>query len=194
MIEIYFDGACEPFNPGGTASYGWLIKENGKILAQKGGIIGSGEGITNNVGEYTGLIKALEALQRLNVKEGKIEIFGDSDLVCNMVSKKWGWNEKKTKWIPHKDSPHLKPLLDRVLGLLAGYDFEIKWVPREQNHEADKLSKRPLIEAGIIRSEAETEKCLKCEGRLVRRKGPFGEFQGCSNYPKCKFTQKIQNA
>lgn len=191
MIKIYFDGACEPFNPGGTASYGWVIKETGKILAEEGEIIGSGDGMTNNVGEYTGLIKALEALQRLSIKKGRIEIFGDSNLVCNMVSKKWGWNKKKTKWIPHEDAPHLKLLLDRALGLLVSYDFEIKWVPREQNYEADELSKQPLIRDGIIKPETETEKCLKCEGKLARRKGPFGEFQGCSNYPKCKFTKKI---
>jgi ribonuclease HI len=150
MIKIYFDGACEPFNPGGTASYGWIIKENNKILAQEGVIIGRGEGMTNNVGEYHGLIKALEALARLGIEKGKIEIFGDSSLVCNMVGKIWGWNKKKTKWVPHKDAPHLRPLLDRVLNLLSDYDFKIKWVPREQNFEADNLSKRPLIDSGII--------------------------------------------
>lgn len=193
MIEIYFDGACEPFNPGGTASYGWIIKEKGKILAQEGEIIGSGEEMTNNVGEYTGLIKALEALQRLNIKKGKIEIFGDSNLVCNMVAKKWGWNKKKTKWIPHKNMPHLKKLFDRTLDLLAIYNFEIKWVPREQNQEADNLSKCPLIKAGIIKPEIETEKCLECGGKLVKRKGPFGEFYGCLNYPKCRFIKKISS-
>ena len=150
MVKIYFDGACEPFNPGGTASYGWIIKENDKILAQDGKIIGQGKGMTNNVGEYTGLIKALEALERLNIKTKKIEIFGDSSLVCNMVGKIWGWNKKKTKWVPHKSASHLKPLLDRVLELLASYDFEIKWVPREENYEADELSKQPLIASGII--------------------------------------------
>lgn len=29
--------------------------------------------------------------------------------------------------------------------------------------------------------------CPCCGGRLVRRKGPFGSFLGCENYPKCKF-------
>lgn len=32
MIELYFDGACEPINPGGTASYGWLLKKMAKQL------------------------------------------------------------------------------------------------------------------------------------------------------------------
>jgi len=39
----------------------------------------------------------------------------------------------------------------------------------------------------------ETEVCPTCGGKLVMRKGKFGEFIGCSNYPKCQFTQKIVN-
>lgn len=29
--------------------------------------------------------------------------------------------------------------------------------------------------------------CPRCGGRLVLRKGKYGEFWGCENYPKCKF-------
>jgi len=36
------------------------------------------------------------------------------------------------------------------------------------------------------------ERCPKCgEGVLVVRKGPHGEFLGCSEYPKCKYTKAI---
>lgn len=30
--------------------------------------------------------------------------------------------------------------------------------------------------------------CPRCGGRLVQRYGKYGEFFGCSNYPKCKYT------
>lgn len=33
--------------------------------------------------------------------------------------------------------------------------------------------------------------CPKCGGKLIKRSGKYGEFLGCSNYPKCKFTKKI---
>ena len=33
--------------------------------------------------------------------------------------------------------------------------------------------------------------CPRCGGRLVERKGAYGRFYGCSNYPKCKFTHRI---
>lgn len=32
--------------------------------------------------------------------------------------------------------------------------------------------------------------CPKCGGALVLRKGKYGQFIGCSNYPKCKFIVK----
>lgn len=31
--------------------------------------------------------------------------------------------------------------------------------------------------------------CPKCGGELVERKGQYGKFLGCSNYPKCRFTK-----
>ena len=36
------------------------------------------------------------------------------------------------------------------------------------------------------------EKCPTCgDGQLLRRHGRFGEFIGCQNYPKCKYTRPI---
>ena len=36
-------------------------------------------------------------------------------------------------------------------------------------------------------------KCPQCgEGTLQRRKGKFGWFYGCSNYPKCKYTKPME--
>ena len=31
--------------------------------------------------------------------------------------------------------------------------------------------------------------CPKCGSRLVKRKGKYGEFIGCSNFPKCRYTR-----
>ncbi len=33
--------------------------------------------------------------------------------------------------------------------------------------------------------------CQRCGGRLVLRHGPYGDFYGCSNYPQCKVTKRI---
>ena len=34
------------------------------------------------------------------------------------------------------------------------------------------------------------EKCPECGSPLVIRKGRYGEFTACSNYPECKFIKK----
>jgi len=39
--------------------------------------------------------------------------------------------------------------------------------------------------------EAKAPVCQKCGSELVKRKGKYGSFLGCSTYPKCDFTQKI---
>lgn len=36
------------------------------------------------------------------------------------------------------------------------------------------------------------QKCPECDGYLVEREGKFGKFLGCSNYPKCTYTQNIK--
>lgn len=33
--------------------------------------------------------------------------------------------------------------------------------------------------------------CPKCAGALVIRKGKYGKFYGCSNYPNCRYTRRI---
>ena len=37
------------------------------------------------------------------------------------------------------------------------------------------------------------EKCPKCDHELVKRKGKYGDFIGCSNYPKCKYIVPNEN-
>lgn len=34
--------------------------------------------------------------------------------------------------------------------------------------------------------------CPKCSHNLVKRKGKYGDFFGCSTYPKCNYTEKIK--
>lgn len=38
------------------------------------------------------------------------------------------------------------------------------------------------------------EKCPDCGGELVKRKGRFGEFIACLNFPKCKYTKNLASS
>ena len=39
--------------------------------------------------------------------------------------------------------------------------------------------------------EVKASVCQKCGSELIKRKGKYGVFMGCSTYPKCDYTKKI---
>jgi len=130
MIEAYFDGLCDP-NPGGVATYGFVIRKSGKKIHEGHGLAGRPRSpqATNNVAEYTGLIKALEWL--LDQKTaGPIVVRGDSDLIIKQVK-----GEYKVK------SPLLAPLHRQAVDLAEQLpEARFEWIPREHNADADRLT------------------------------------------------------
>lgn len=44
-----------------------------------------------------------------------------------------------------------------------------------------------------VKKMIRSNQCPKCGGELVKRKGKYGEFLGCGNYPKCRFIEKQAN-
>jgi uncharacterized protein YukJ len=60
QIQVYFDGLCQPCNPGGTACYAFIVKNGDHTIHTKYGL--AADHSTNNVAEYTGLIRALQWL------------------------------------------------------------------------------------------------------------------------------------
>ena len=71
-----------------------------------------------------------------------------------------------------------------IADLISEYniDSEEKRKEHVQNIREEKAKKKESIAEGI---------CPECGGSLVERSGKYGKFYGCSNYPNCKFTQKI---
>ena len=55
--------------------------------------------------------------------------------------------------------------------------------------------KRMLSKIQILEERAKSiMTCPKCDnGLMIERKGKYGAFLGCSNYPKCKHTMKIKS-
>ena len=130
MIEAYFDGLCEP-NPGGVATYGFVVKKDGKTIHEGHGLAGTPKTptATNNVAEYTGLIRALEWLIAQKIKE-QVVIRGDSDLII-----------KQVKGLYKVKSGLLAPLHGQVKDLLEELPGTvIEWVPRERNTDADRMT------------------------------------------------------
>jgi len=139
MIEFYFDGACEPVNPGGHASYGYVIYHNKKKLEAVSGYVGVGPGMSNNVAEYEALVQALVMLNGLGLSKETILARGDSMLVVNQMSGLWG--SKGGLYIPYMNAA-------KTLAVLFS-DLKFEWVPRAKNSVADALSKEALTARGV---------------------------------------------
>jgi ribonuclease HI len=129
MITVYFDGLCYPKNPCGVAAYGYLIYRDGELIHRGFRAVGEGKGMTNNVAEYEGLKAAALWLQDNGIDE-KILIKGDSRLVIKQMKGDWHVNSATSK----RYAPEIKRLLE-------GKDATFQWIPREENEEADKLSR-----------------------------------------------------
>lgn len=162
--RIWFDGACEPYNPGGHGTWGIVIKHDDSE-ATDSGYIGEGDGVTNNVAEYTALIEALEyAADELDADT--IHVHGDSQLVIRQMTGQYNVNSQRLMplW---REAKSLSRTLD---------DVHFQWVPREQNEHADKLSKREYesrayadrrerAESEDMRIERQTDDTFEVKGK-----------------------------
>ena len=146
MIEdneytAWFDGACGPVNPGGTATYGVMIKDqDGTILVWEHGLVGKGSTMSNNVAEYAGVLQVLKCLA--SRPPGRVTIHGDSKLVINQLNGKW----RMRKGLYLSIAVEAKELLAFLRRL--GWQLSFCWIPREQNRECDALSKKGCHTAG----------------------------------------------
>lgn len=139
MIEVYYDGCCEPVNPGGNAGFGAIILEDGVIVKEISRFWEASPGNSNNVAEYLGLISAMEWLIENKKTEIKTVFYGDNMMSVKQMSEEWG--AKKGLYLKHfKKAIQLK---DRFKSLT------FSWIPREENGQADDLSKRQLKNNGV---------------------------------------------
>lgn len=47
---------------------------------------------------------------------------------------------------------------------------------------------------GTVKETSPEPECPVCGGSLIKRKGKFGEFYGCENYPGCRFTMNVRRS
>lgn len=122
--KLYFDGSCSKDTGSGA----------GIVLEDKTGIRDRyhkdlGKNLTCNQSEYAALITGLEIARGKGITH--LSVAGDSQLVCKQVS--GDWQVKSEKLVPyHQVVENLKSQFESV---------SITHIPRDQNREADELSK-----------------------------------------------------
>jgi len=127
-LIIYTDGGSRG-NPGpGAAAYVLSDKAN-NVIAGKAFF---SEETTNNVAEYMGLLKGLEAAKKAGADS--IEVFSDSELIVKQIN-----GEYRVK------SDNLKAVYNKCTDLLSGFDdWNISHISREKNTRADRLANRAM--------------------------------------------------
>lgn len=122
------DGASRG-NPG-PAAIGFVLADGrGDEILARGDAIGRQ---TNNVAEYTALLRGLEAALELGVR--RLRVHMDSELVVRQLQGRYR--------VRH---PGLQPLFAAVQRLRGRFDvFHIEHVPRAANARADALANQAL--------------------------------------------------
>ena len=136
-LEVWIDGACEPVNLGGTASYGVVVKSKGITVFSDPAIVGCGLGMSNSVAEYCGLVAFLKWYIQHALNSEAI-VYSDSSLLINQMT--GYWRARRGLYLPYYQRAW-EIIRQNTLRDKIGY----RWVPRVQNQEADKLSKDALL-------------------------------------------------
>lgn len=124
-VSLFCDGGSRG-NPGVAGSGSVIYSDTGATLAEIAYVVGSKA--SNNVAEYHGLLRGLEAAAELGATA--VDVSMDSKLVVEQMNGRWK--------IKH---PDMKELAVKARSLAAGFDeVTYTWVPRAKNKKADELS------------------------------------------------------
>ena len=147
-LILYIDGASRG-NPGRAGAGIWIMNGEGKKVAEMSRYLGHK---TNNEAEYWALLLGVREARRLG--GDSIRIFTDSELV-----------ERQINGLYRVKNLNLKALYETVLRHLKVFSsFKIESIPREGNHEADRLANQ-AIERRIAREKERGESRRGVDGR-----------------------------
>jgi ribonuclease HI len=111
---------------------------------------------TNNIAEYTAVIKLLEYL--ISIKQsivGETFIYTDSELVVNQLN-----------GIYRVRHPNMIPLHQRAKELLRNMRVSVRWIPRDQISEIDRASKVGL-ESSVEADYDDEDTLAAVKGQLM---------------------------
>ena len=151
MRKIQFDGASKG-NPG-RMGIGVVLIDHGDIIDTISERL-KGEG-TNNTAEYTALLRGIQKAKEHGWRSFVIE--GDSKVVIKQVRGEYQVRKK-----------HLATLHQQVIRELDGLDsYELRWIPRDRNARADKLSNDPVRSPPRKKESTVGVKCPKCSAKCT---------------------------
>ncbi len=128
QVLIYFDGASRS-NPGPSGA-GWTIRASNGIKENGCKYLGR---MTNNEAEYHSLLLALDwVVRHLDSASCHLFMKGDSQLIARQLTGEYAVKNARLRILFDKVMDHLKTFLK----------WEIEWIPRDDNVEADYLANK----------------------------------------------------
>jgi len=122
--QAWVDGASRG-NPGAAGIGALLVNEEGETVKEIAEPLGI---TTNNVAEYSAMIRALEEARLAGCN--RLEVFTDSQLIACQLNGTYAVKK-----------PHLIPYYRRAKTLLDAFEYSrVQYIPREENRRADALS------------------------------------------------------
>ena len=104
---------------------------------------------------------------KLKDVKSRYDVVYDDDLVDTIL-------RYKTKYLQEDE---VQKVVDVIL------HNNVRELVKNEEHVKNIKESKVAVEKKIASGT-----CPKCGGTLVKRTGMYGNFYGCSNYPKCKFT------
>lgn len=164
QVTIHTDGGARG-NPG-PAGYAFILSRPGEPDVEENGYLGEA---TNNVAEYTAVVKALTRARELGAR--RVLLKSDSEL---MVKQMTGLYKVKNEG--------LRPLFEEARRLTRDFDqVTFQHVRREQNSDADRLCNeamdyRESTRSGAAAASAKVpvEKAAPAKSTAVKAKAKAG--------------------
>lgn len=109
-------------------------------------------------------------------------------------AKSYPWSRKEmlefAKEFLQYNREERKDYVKKYETLVADINKVVEDAPK--NTESKEQFYKRTSQKNLSRTDNKQEElCPQCQGKLVMRNGKFGKFVGCSNYPNCKYTRKI---
>jgi ribonuclease HI len=132
MLHVWCDGSIVDGNPGGRGYTGFVVKDaDGQLLCNHSDDLGPHQLMSNNVAEYAAVLSALNWLIVNGYTEDEVQVRTDSQLIVNQLN-----------GVYHCTVKTLQNLRALILSQVEKFPkVTFMWIRREQNKEADTMSK-----------------------------------------------------
>lgn len=140
IIVVKTDAACDNNSKFRFMGLGVAVFINGEYREDWSISEMYGTNGTNNIAEWAGLELGLLQCKKLieTYKNCRISVYMDSMLVINQMKGIWRLKQEHLKDLHDSCKKLLKEIQDSIVRL--------EWIPREENREADRLSKKAIID------------------------------------------------